>query len=108
MPTDGRSPERKSDLEAKLDEFGTDPSQVGSQSAGQSGGSQGLSSVEDASDESVEELADSDQALESASLEGIEDAADHPERPTIPIRNMAIRMTCHPSEAMSHETPGCI
>ncbi len=81
MPTDERSPERKKDLEAQLDELGKDPSQVGSQSAGQSGGSQGLSSVEDASDESVEELADSDQALEAASLEGIEDAADHPERP---------------------------
>jgi hypothetical protein len=40
-----------------------------------------LSSVEDASAESVEELADTDQALEAASVEGLEDAADHPERP---------------------------
>ena len=36
--------------------------------------------VEDASEESVEELADADQALEAAAVEGIEDAADHPER----------------------------
>jgi hypothetical protein len=78
---DERAPERKSDLEAQLDELGTDPSQVGERSAGQGGGSQALSSVEDASEESVEELADTDQALEAASVEGLEDAADHPERP---------------------------
>ena len=78
---DEGAPERKSDLEAQLDELGTDPSQVGERSAGQSGGSQTLSSIEDASDESVEELADTDQALEAASVEGLEDAADHPERP---------------------------
>ena len=35
---DERAPERKSDLEAQLDELGTDPSQVGERSAGQSGG----------------------------------------------------------------------
>jgi hypothetical protein len=29
----------------------------------------------------VEELADTDQALEAATVEGVEDAADHPERP---------------------------
>jgi hypothetical protein len=28
-----------------------------------------------------EELADTDQAFESAAVEGIEDTADHPERP---------------------------
>jgi len=37
--------------------------------------------VEDASDESVEELAGSEQALEAAAVDGVEDAADHPERP---------------------------
>jgi len=78
---DERAPERKSDLEAQLDELGTDPSQVGERSAGQGGGSQTLSSIEDSSDESVEELADTDQALEAAAVEGLEDAADHPERP---------------------------
>jgi len=30
----------------------------------------------------VEELADTDQASEAAAVEGLEDAADHPERPT--------------------------
>ena len=78
---DERSPERKSDLEAQLDELGADPAQVGDRSAGQGGSSQGLSSEEDASEESVEELADTDQALEAATVEGLEDAADHPERP---------------------------
>jgi len=44
--------------------------------------SQGLSEVADANEESVEELADTDQAFESAAVEGIGDTADHPERPT--------------------------
>jgi len=78
---DERAPELTSGLEAQLDELGTDPGQVGDRSAGQSGDSQALSSEEDANNESVEELADTDQALEAAAVEGVEDAADHPERP---------------------------
>jgi hypothetical protein len=78
---DERSPERKGDLEAAPDELGADPRQVGTDSAGQSGDSQRLSTVEDANEESVEELADTDQAFEAAAVEGVEDAADHPERP---------------------------
>ena len=78
---DERSPERKEDLEAQLDELGSDPGQVGVDSAGQSGDAQGLSSVAETNEESVEELADSEQALEAAAVEGVEDAADHPERP---------------------------
>jgi len=68
--------------EARLDQLGKDPRQVGPRSAGQSGDPQRLSTMADASEESVEELADTDQALESAAVEGSEDAADHPERPT--------------------------
>jgi hypothetical protein len=78
---DERSPERKGDLEARADELGTDPRQAGADSAGQSGDLQRLSTVEDANEESVEELAKTDQALEAAAVEGVEDAADHPERP---------------------------
>ncbi len=78
---DERSPELKGDLEAQLDELGTDPGQVGVDSAGQSGDPQQLSDLEEANDESVEELADTDQAAEAAAVEGVEDAADHPERP---------------------------
>jgi hypothetical protein len=78
---DERAPERKSDLEAQLDELGDKPGQVGDRSAGQALDSQALSAEEDASNESVEELADTEQALEAAAVEGVEDAADHPERP---------------------------
>jgi hypothetical protein len=71
----------RGDEQAKLDDLGNDPGQVGPGSAGQSGDPQNLSSIEDSSNESVQELADSDQALEAAIVEGVEDAADHPERP---------------------------
>jgi len=49
--------------------------------AGQSGGSQGLSRQAEAASESIEELADSGQALEADAVAGVEDAADHPEQP---------------------------
>jgi hypothetical protein len=75
-------PRPRKDNEAQLDELGNTPSQVGPQGAGQSGGSQQLSTRADAAPESVEELDDTDQALEAATVEGVEDAADHPERPT--------------------------
>jgi hypothetical protein len=77
-----RSPELKGDLEARPDELGTDPRQIGMDSAGQSGDLQELSIVAEANEESVEELADTDQAIEAAVVEGVEDAAAHPERPT--------------------------
>jgi hypothetical protein len=67
--------------EAALDELGNDPREVGSDSAGQSGDAQRLSTSEDTDNESVEELDNTDQALEAARVEGLEDAADHPERP---------------------------
>jgi hypothetical protein len=71
----------RGDEQAQPDELVNDPVQVGPDSAGQSGDSQRLSSVADAADASVQELADSDQALEASIVEGVEDAADHPERP---------------------------
>jgi hypothetical protein len=60
-----REPELKSDLEAQFDELGTNLGQVGDRSAGHAGDSQSLSSEEDATEESVEELADTDQAFEA-------------------------------------------
>ena len=78
---DERAPERKGDLEAQLDELGNDPSQVGARSAGQTASSLGLSDTPEATEDSVEDLSDTAQALEAASVEGSEDAADHPERP---------------------------
>ena len=67
--------------EAAPDDLGRDPREVGAESAGQSGDPQRLSVTPEADNESVEELSDTDQALEAARLEGIEDAGDHPERP---------------------------
>jgi len=57
------------------------PGLIGPDSGGQSGDSQGLSRIADAADESVEELADTGQAFEADAISGIEDAADHPEKP---------------------------
>ena len=71
---------RNRDHEARLDELGDDPGQVGSDSAGQSGDAQGLSPIEEANEESVEELSDTDQAYEADVVQGVEDAGDHPER----------------------------
>ena len=72
---------QRGENEARPDELGKDPAEVGPLSAGQSGGVQKLSPEEEASEESVQELAETDQALEAAAVEGSEDAADHPERP---------------------------
>ena len=57
-----------------------DHGQVGPESAGQSGDTQGLSAALEAAGESVEELAAGGQDYEAALLEGVEDAADHPEQ----------------------------
>ena len=77
-----RDPYLESDNQAQLDELGTDPGQVGPDSAGQSGDSQGLDPTEDVNEESVEELSETEQPFESSAVEGVEDAEDHPERPT--------------------------
>ena len=69
------------DNEAQMDEIGNDSGEVGADSGGQSGDTQGLSSIAEDAEESVEELAESGQAYEAEIIEGIEDAADHPERP---------------------------
>jgi hypothetical protein len=67
--------------EAQIDELGNDPEELASDSAGQSGDAQGLSQIADADEESVEELAETDQPYEAEAVEGLENAADHPERP---------------------------
>jgi len=67
--------------EAQIDELGIDPEEAGSDSAGQSGNAQGLSQIADADEESVGELAETDQAYEAGTVDGLEDAADHPETP---------------------------
>jgi hypothetical protein len=77
------------DKEAQLDELGNDPGQMGTDSAGQSGDTQGLSREADAAEESVEELADTDQPYEAGIANGVEDAEDHPERPVYTHENQA-------------------
>jgi hypothetical protein len=77
LETEGRTGKN----EARKDELGDDPREVGPESGGQSGDLQRLSTTEDAANESVQELMEEDQALEAATVEGLEDAADHPERP---------------------------
>jgi hypothetical protein len=68
------------DDEAQIDELGGDPGQTGSDSAGQSGDAQGLSQVAEVDEESVGELTETDQPYEAGTVEGIEDAGNHPER----------------------------
>ncbi len=70
------------DNQPQLNELVEDSDQIASDSGGQSGDAQGLSPTEDATDESVEELADTGQDYEAEVVAGLEDAADHPERPT--------------------------
>lgn len=77
----GMNGNTRDDNQARPDDLGNDPGQVGADSAGQSGDPQDLSDIADANDESVEELADTDQAYEAGIVEGVEDASDHPERP---------------------------
>jgi hypothetical protein len=81
MPRKRKSDMRAEENEARKDELGNDPREVGAESAGQGGGVQRLSTREDADNESVEELSEASQAIEAARVEGSEDAADHPERP---------------------------
>ena len=67
--------------EVPIDELENDSEELASDSAGQSGDAQGLSQIADVDEESVEELAETDQAYEAEVVEGLEDAGDHPERP---------------------------
>jgi hypothetical protein len=89
-----RANERR-DREAELDEIGSDPGQVGPESAGQSGDTQGISGASEAGPESVEGLVADEQAFEAEVLEGVESAGDHPERP---VRSHEDRRPAHESE----------
>ena len=67
--------------EVPIDELESVPEELASDSAGQSGDAQGLSQTADVDEESVAELAETDQAYEAEVVEGVKDAGDHPERP---------------------------
>jgi len=66
--------------EARPDELGNSPAQVGMDSAGQSGDNQELSDVEDAVDQSVDDLVETGQDFEANVAQGVEDAGDEPEK----------------------------
>jgi hypothetical protein len=53
-----------------------DPKGLGAKSGGQSGGLQGLSDIESASSESVDELLEEGNAFEAEVVKGVEDAPD--------------------------------
>jgi hypothetical protein len=67
--------------QAELTELATESRQAESNEGGQSGDIEELPSDGEAADESVEELAEDDQAFEASVIDGVERAGDHPERP---------------------------
>jgi hypothetical protein len=69
------------DTQSQPNELVENSGEIASDGGGQSGDTQGLSTIEDAADESVEELADTGQDYEAGVVVGLEDAADHPEKP---------------------------
>ena len=71
----------RGDEQAQPDELGRDPGQVGLNSAGQSGDTQQLSDLAEVNEDSVENLEETGQDTEALIVDGVEDAADHPERP---------------------------
>lgn len=66
--------------EARLDELGNNPAQVGQDSAGQSGDNQELSNLQESVDQSVDDLAETGQDFEANVAQGVEDAGDEPEK----------------------------
>ena len=78
---DERSPERLRDAESRPGATSETRVPLESSIAGEAGDTQDLSGVEEVNEESVEDLAATGQALEASVVDGVEDAADHPERP---------------------------
>lgn len=76
-----RRTNQRRDRDAELHEPGELSGQLGAESGGQSGDTQGLTPNPEADDESVEELAEEDQAFEAEAVEGVEEAGDEPEQP---------------------------
>ena len=75
--------------DTQMDEIDHDHGQRGPDSGGQSGDTQGLSRAADEIEESVEELADAGQDYEAEIVQGMQDAADHPERPVYTRENQS-------------------
>jgi hypothetical protein len=90
-----RKANERRDREAELVEFNADLEQVDSESAGQSGDTQGLASDGEAANQSVKELVEDEQAYEAGVVDGVEDAGNHPERP---VRSHEDKRPAHESE----------
>jgi hypothetical protein len=71
----------KPEDDARVDAPGDLLEQGGPGSGGLSGDTQGLSQTSDAGEETVEELAAAGQDYEAGIKQGVDAAADHPERP---------------------------
>jgi hypothetical protein len=71
----------KPEDDARIDVRDDPLDQGGAASGGQSGDTQGLSHASDAGEETVEELAADGQDYEAGIKSGLDNAADHPERP---------------------------
>lgn len=73
---------------AESEDLDPNPGRLGARDAadraGQSGDTQGLPTGTGEAEESVEELAETGQDFEAGLVEGMEDAADHPEKPMVP------------------------
>ena len=80
MNANGRGPLNPISLD-EMAEGENASGQPGPDSGGQSGDTQGLSPIAEATDESVEELADEGQDFEAEFVQGVEDAGDNPEQP---------------------------
>ena len=90
-----RKANERRDREAELVELDADSEQVGSESAVQSGDTQGLAPDGEAANQSVKQLAEDDQAYEAGVVGGVEDAGNHPERP---VRSHQDQRPSHESE----------
>jgi hypothetical protein len=87
----------------ELEEFEPDREQPFVESGEQCGDIQGLSTEREAANESVAELAEEGQAFEAGVLEGVEEAEENPERPTISHED---RRPFHESELPPEEGRG--
>jgi len=105
MPRKRKTDVRSQDNEARKDELGNDPREVGAESAGQSGGLQRLSTDEDSGNESVEEL--SEQARQSRPQASRVQKMPQiiPSAHCTRTMNMGVRMTCHPREFRTGRKP---
>jgi len=89
---------------AEFPEKPEDQSELGPDSAGQSGDLQGLSDDEVADSESVEELVEEGNAWEASAIEGVEDDLDKDGNPR-EVRTRQVREDDVPEEYLEEDEP---